>query len=109
MLYTMIEQPKGLLKGTTTTTPFGGGEDYMEWEEIRKLHPWLPKKSDGYHQHENGGGWVSDDSKVSPDSYIGEDCVVANKSRVTARSRVTEGTAVTRGGQIGRASCRGRV
>ncbi len=44
----------------------------MTWNEIRKLHPWLPKSAEGWHQHENGGGWVSDKAEVAADAYVGE-------------------------------------
>lgn len=74
----------------------------MTWNELRKLHPWLPEKSDGYHQHRFGGGWVSDDSEVSPDSYVCWDCVVTAASRVTDRSYVTGGSVVTGGSRIER-------
>jgi len=38
----------------------------MTWEEIRRLQPWLPESSDGWHQHERGGGWVRDGVYVAP-------------------------------------------
>ena len=56
--------------------------DCVEWNELRKIHPGLPEKSEGYHRHEYGGGWVSDDSEVSTDSFVGGDCVVDGGSKL---------------------------
>jgi len=51
----------------------------MNWDEARAYHEdriSLPKSSDGFHQHANGGGWVSDKASVDAKSYIGERAIV---------------------------------
>ncbi len=48
----------------------------MDWNELRKRHPYLPETSDGYHQHANGGGWVIDTVTVSDDTMVGERALV---------------------------------
>ena len=48
----------------------------MTWDEIKKLHPWLPESSEGWHQHANGGGWVRDAVKVPDAVVVGEHALI---------------------------------
>ncbi|MFA7121241.1 MAG: hypothetical protein WC277_07150 [Bacilli bacterium] len=48
----------------------------MTWDEIKKLHPWLPESSEGWHQHANGGGWVRDAVKVPDAVVVGERALI---------------------------------
>ena len=48
----------------------------MTWDEIKKLHPWLPESSEGWHQHANGGGWVRDSVKVPDAVVVGERALI---------------------------------
>ena len=42
----------------------------MNWQEIRKIHRWLPELSGGWHEHKNGGGWVQDTAHADEAAYI---------------------------------------
>jgi hypothetical protein len=48
----------------------------MTWDEIRKIHTWLPELSDGWHQHAKGGGWARDSATVADCAYVGERAIV---------------------------------
>jgi len=48
----------------------------MTWSEIRQLHPWLPESSEGWHQHENGSGWVRDGVDVPHNIVVGPKAVI---------------------------------
>ena len=60
----------------------------MTWTEIRVIHPFLPKSSDGWHQHLNGGGWVQDTATVAETAHVGERAIVYDNARVFYRARV---------------------
>ncbi len=46
------------------------------WEAIRKTHPRLPSSREGWHQHENGGGWVSETANVAAKAMVGPKALV---------------------------------
>ena len=50
----------------------------MTWEEIRKIHPALPKISYGWYRHKNGCGWVHDTAIVPDNVEIPETSVVGH-------------------------------
>jgi hypothetical protein len=60
----------------------------LTWEEIRKVHPWLPESSEGWHQHPKGGGWVHEDASVSEGSFIGERALVYGEAQVCGEALV---------------------
>jgi len=60
----------------------------MNWNDFRKLHPYLPKASDGYHQHENGGGWVQDTAHVHPHAMVGNKALVYGIARVYGEAQI---------------------
>ena len=48
----------------------------MNWTEMRKLHPELPKSSKGWHKHANGGGWVHKNAIVAKTVFVGEPALI---------------------------------
>ena len=64
----------------------------MNWQEIRKIHRWLPELSGGWHEHKNGGGWVQDTAHADEAAYISAlvsgDAQVYGNARVSGDARV---------------------
>ena len=65
------------------------------WEAIRKIHPWLPSSREGWHQHDNGGGWIEDTAEVHKDVCVPQTVVVG------ARAKVGEGATIGEGATVG--------
>jgi len=60
------------------------------WEHMRIQCPWLPERSDGWHRHQNGGGWVQDTARVEPSAYVGAEALVFDFARVLENARVSD-------------------
>ena len=58
------------------------------WDELRKVHPWLPSSSEGWHQHDNGGGWVQDTASVSGEAQVYGEARVCDKALVYGKAQV---------------------
>jgi hypothetical protein len=58
------------------------------WEAIRKVYPWLPASSEGWHQHVNGGGWVQNTTNVSDKAQVCGEALVYDKAQVCGEALV---------------------
>ena len=61
----------------------------MRWTEIRKIHPFLPTKNTGWHQHKNGKGWVEDTATVENSATITVSALVYGEAQVFGEARVS--------------------
>jgi len=65
-------------------------DSVAHWEHMRIQCPWLPERSDGWHQHPNGGGWVQDTALAEPSAYVGPDALVFGSAQVRENARVCD-------------------
>ncbi|MFH1497257.1 MAG: hypothetical protein ABII82_05460 [Verrucomicrobiota bacterium] len=60
----------------------------MTWDELRQIHSWLPVSSEGWHQHNNGGGWVEDTAYVAATVQVCGEAQVCGNARVYGEAQV---------------------
>ena len=60
----------------------------MTWQEIKKIHTWLPETSENWHQHENGGGWVENSTHVAFSARVYSKALVYGEALVCGEAQV---------------------